>query len=158
MALQDEVDGGIEQGTTRTDQLRTGLLVHPVFVEADALIPLEHRGSHPNVTVPFPQDGGYVSYLPPPFLSTVDLATKAGKSIEEKRLDVMWLEPAGMSLLHLLLDLLNTRGVHGVVDQGSLVQDLLQVLAIDSTIDCLVESSFHFRVIAVADCFHQQVA
>ena len=60
MALQHQVDGGVQQGAAGTDEHGPGLLVHMSLVEADPLVTPDHGIASADDAVPVPDGGRYV--------------------------------------------------------------------------------------------------
>lgn len=86
-----------------------------------------------------------------------DPAAELPKGLEVERLDVVRLEPARRSGLHLGLDALDVGGSHDVADQGSVVDHVLESLA-DGVVDDALEPLADYRVVAIADRLDEQVA
>ena len=158
VALENEVDGGVEERVARADQLGARLLVHPVLLEADALVAREDRAPDADQAVALADGRRDVGDLVAARLAPVDRAAETREGLEEERLDVVRLEPAGVGALHVLADRCDPRRVHRVVDQGALVEQLLEVLAVDRAVDGLVEPRLDLGSLAVADGLDQQVA
>ena len=85
-------------------------------------------------------------------------AAEALEGLEEERLDVVRLEPAGLGALHVFADAVNAAGVHGVVRQGALFEQVLQLRPVEGVLDDRGQARAHLGLIAVADGLDQQLA
>jgi hypothetical protein len=70
----------------------------------------------------------------------------------------MGLEPARLGPLHLLADSVDARGVHRILRERAVFEQLAQRVLIEGALDDLGEARAHFRLIAVAYRVDQQFA
>jgi hypothetical protein len=68
----------------------------------------------------------------------------------------MGLKPARLGPLHLLADAEDARGVHRILRERALFEQLAQRVLIKGVLDDFGEASTDFRLIAVTDCVDQQ--
>ena len=62
-------------------------------------------------------------------------AAEALERLEEERLDVVRLEAAGLGALHVLADAVDAAGVHRVVGQRALLEQVLELAAVERVLD-----------------------
>ena len=70
----------------------------------------------------------------------------------------MRLEPARLGPLHVLADAMYARRVHGVVSQGLVFQEVLDVSLVEGVLDHLRQPRAHVGLLAIADGVDQQFA
>ena len=85
-------------------------------------------------------------------------AAQALEGLEEERLDVVRLEAAGLGALHVLADAVDPAGVHGVVGQRALFQQVPELAAVERVLDDRGQAGAHLGLVAVADGLDQQLA
>ena len=158
VTLEHEIDGGAQERVARADQLGAGLLVDLVLLEAHPLVTLEHRGALTDVAVALAQRRGHVGDLEAPLFAAVDPPAKAAERLEEEGLDEVGLQPPGVGTLHLFAQRLDAAYVHGVVHQGALVEEPLELVAVDHAFHRPVEPRLHLGIVAVADGVHEHLA
>ena len=75
----------------------------------------------------------------------------------KERLDVVRLEAARFGTLHVFADALDTARVHGVVRQRTLVQQVLEMAAVEGLIQNGGEVGFDLRALTVADRLDEEI-
>src|SRR5713101_5139810 len=126
-----------------------------VFLKGDPLVARQHGLARANDAVTITNDRGDVGNLVTVRFALAQGAAKQRKRFTEERGDEVRLQATGFGALHVLTDLLDTCGAEGFVRQGTFLDQLLQVIAVEDTIDDLGEPRFHFRTVAVADGFDE---
>lgn len=86
-------------------------------------------------------------------------AAELPKRLAEERFDVVRLQAARLGPLHLLVHALHTAGVHRVVDELPLLEQVLQRRPVERLVDGGIEPRAYLRLLAVvADGVEQQLA
>ena len=88
----------------------------------------------------------------------MDGAAEALEGFEEERLDVVRLEAARLGALHVLADAVHAAGVHRVVGERPLFEQVLELAAVERVLDDRGQAGAHLGLVAVADRLDQQVA
>ncbi len=160
MALQHEVERGIQQRMTRADKSRHGLplWLDEVLLESDALVAAEHRVPQADEAVAIPNGGRDVGNLVAPRLALPRRATKKAEGLHEEGLDVMGLEPPGIRPLHVLANAIDLAGVHGVMSERPLLDEVLESGAVKGTGNDVVETRTHVRLLAIANGLNHEFA
>jgi hypothetical protein len=78
--------------------------------------------------------------------------------LQEERLDVVRLQPPGFCTFHLFADALNLASIHGALSQGALIEQILDMAAVQRVIKAVVKRALTSGLLAVADGLKQQVA
>jgi hypothetical protein len=91
-------------------------------------------------------------------LALPDRAAQPPERLEEEGRDEVGLQLPGLGPLHRLLDLQHLAGVHGIPRQRPLLQQRLQVMAVQRVVDDPLQPSSHLGIVAVANGLYQQVA
>ena len=160
VALEGHVDDRVEQRMARTDERRQRLArrgdERPL--EGDPLVARKHRLADPDHPVPVADQRRDVRHLVAARLALPRRPAEPPERLVEERLDVVRLEAARLRPLHLLADSLNAGGVHRVVDELPLLQQVLDRAPVEGLIDSGVEPCPHLGLLAVADGVEQQLA
>ena len=127
------------------------------FLERDALISRKHGLAKTDQAIPAPDDRWHVSDLVPARLSLLERTAQPVERFEEKRLDIMRLEPPRFCALHLLADAVHPARVHGVVDQGPLLQEIAQSVPIQGIGDYLCQPCAYLGPLAIPHRLDHQV-
>ena len=85
-------------------------------------------------------------------------AAEPAERLPEERFDVVRLQAARVGPLHVRANPLNATGVHRVVNELPLLEQVLQRSVVERLIDGGIEARPHLRLLAVADGIEQQVA
>ena len=133
VALQGQVDGGVEQRMAGADEggQRLARRRDQLLLEGDALVARQHRLADADQAVAVADRRRHVGDLVAARLALLDRAAQALEGFLEERLDVVRLQPAGLGALHLLADAVDAAGVHRVVGQRALLQQVLQLVAVE---------------------------
>ena len=83
--------------------------------------------------------------------------TELREGFKEERRDVVRLQPAGLGAFHLLAHPGHAAGVHGVMCQGTLVEQCLELRAIHRMSNGLGEFGAYLGALAVANRLQQQI-
>src|SRR5713101_3382596 len=102
-----------------------------VFLKGDPLVARQHGLARANDTVTITNDRGDVGNF-----VAVRLALAQGAAKQRKRFT-------------------EERGDESLMRQGAFLDQLLQVIGVEGTVDDLGEPRFHFRTVAVADGFNE---
>ena len=87
-----------------------------------------------------------------------DRAAELPERLAEERFDVVRLQAARLGPLHLLAHALYAAGIHRVVDELPLLEQVLQRRPVERLVDGGIEPRAHLRLLAVADGVEQQLA
>ena len=160
MALQGEVDGGGQQWVAGRDEGRQRLARwrDQRLFEGDPFVARQHRLTEPDEAVAVAKRGRDVGQLVAPRLTLLEGAAQAGEGLEEERLDVVRLEASRLGALHVLPDAMNATGIHGVVGQRLVVEQVADLVRVERPGDDLCQTGAHLRLIAVAHRLDQQIA
>ena len=133
MALEGEVDDRVEQRMARADEggQRLALRRDQRLLEGDALVAGQHRLADADQAVAVADRGRDVGDLVAARLALLGRAAEAPERLEEERLDVVRLEPAGLGPLHVLADAVDPAGVHGVVGERPLFEQVPELAAVE---------------------------
>src|SRR5688500_3645771 len=99
---------------SRTDKCGEGLASggQQRFLERNSLVGGQHWFSKTDETIAVAHLCRNVSHFVPARLTLLRRCAKPGKRLQEKGLDIMWLEPPGVRTLHVLADPLNPGRIH----------------------------------------------
>jgi hypothetical protein len=160
VTLQREVDGRVEQRVAGADEggQRLPLRRHEPLLEGDPFIAWQHRLTDADEAVAVPDRSRHVRHLVPAWLALLHGAAEAPERLEEEGLDVVRLEPPGLGALHLLANAVHAARVHGVVGEGVLLDQILDVRAVEGVVHHLREARAHLGLLSVADRLDQQLA
>src|SRR5208283_1040342 len=92
------------------------------------------------------------------WLALLGRSAQAVERFQEKRLDIMRLHAASLSTFHVFPDTVNTARVHGVVNKGMLLDQALELGAVERVFQHRRQASAHFGLIPVAYCLDQKIA
>src|SRR5438132_14299253 len=92
------------------------------------------------------------------WLALAGRPTKLLEGFEEERLDVVRLQPVGLSALHLLTHTGHATRIHGLMRQGALFKQGLELRSINGVRNALGESGAHLRARDLATRLQQQLA
>ena len=93
-----------------------------------------------------------------PGLALPERSAQTPKRLVEKRLNVVGLQAPGFGPFHVLADAVYAAGVHRIMGQGSLFEQIPQFASVEGMIDRLGQPGAHIRLLAVTDGFEQQVS
>ena len=160
MALHGQVDHRVQQRMARAQEHRRRLARRgqQPLLEGDALVARHHRLARADQPVAAAHRARHVGDLVAPRLPLPEGAAQARERRVEERLDVVRLQPPRRRPLHLLPHPLHARGVHGIRRQRLILQQLLQLLAVEGGIQHRGQPCPHLRLLPVADRLQQQVA
>ena len=94
------------------------------LLEGDALVARQDGLAEADQSVPVAHRRRNMGDLVAPGFALLDRAAEAFEGLEEEGLDIMGLKPARLGPLHLLADAEDARGVHGVVRQGAIFEQV----------------------------------
>ena len=160
IALQGEVDDGVEQGVTGADEggLRLALGRYPALVEGDAFVAWLHGLADPDEAVAVAHRRRDMADLVAAGLALLDGAAEPLEGREEEGFDVVGLQATGVGPLHVLADALDPAGVHGVVGQHPLFDQVLQVAPVEADVEDGIEEGLDLVALAIADRLDQELA
>ena len=128
------------------------------LLEHDTVVPRQHGFAVPAHAVTVPDRRRDVRHRVAARLALPRRPAQPPERLAEERLDVVRLQAARFRPLHLLAHAPHPRGVHRVVDELALFQQILQRVPVERPIDGGVEPRAHLRPFAVADGVEQQIA
>ena len=133
MALQGQVDDGVEQRVAGADEggQRLALGRDQRLLEGDALVARQHGLADADQAVAVADRGRDVGDLVAARLALLGGAAEALEGLEEEGLDVVRLQAAGLGALHVLADAVDAAGVHGVVGERALFEQVLELAAVE---------------------------
>src|SRR5207249_7388023 len=117
-----------------------------------------HRFADPDETVAVADKRRDMGDLVAAWLPLADGTTELLEGFEEKGLDVVRLQAAGLGALYLLAYAGHTARVHRVVGECALFEQVLKLLAINGVGNGLGEFRPHLGAFAVANGFDQELA
>src|SRR6266540_2592125 len=88
----------------------------------------------------------------------LERSTQLLESFEKERLDIMRLQSACLSTLHVLTNATNSAGVHRIVSKRALFQKILQVRTVERALHCFREASTNVGSFAISDRIDEQFA
>ena len=97
------------------------------LLEDDALVARKHRFADADQPVPIAHRRRHMRHLEAARLALAHCASKALEGFEEEGLDIVRLKATRLGTFHFLADAENTAGIHGVVREGVLFQEILQL-------------------------------
>ena len=159
MAFERQVERRVQQRMPGTDKGRQGLALrrNEGFLEGNALVAGQHGLAHTDEAVAVADGRGHVGHLIAARLPLPHGPSELLEGFEEKRLDVVGLQPTGLGAFHLLAHPGYPAGVHGVMRQGALVKQGLEPGAIHRPGNRLRESGAYLRALAIANRLEQEV-
>ena len=159
VALKGEVDDRVEQRMARADEggQRLTLRRHQRLFEGDALVARQHRFADADQTITVAHRSRNVGDLVAARLALLGRSAQAAEGFEEKRLDVVRLQAAGLGTLHIFADAVDAARVHGVMGKGMFFEQVLKLAAVERVIQHRRQAGTHLGLIAVADRLDQQV-
>jgi hypothetical protein len=128
------------------------------FLEGDALVAWQHRLPEADQAVAVAHRRRHVGHLVAARFPLAHRPAKPPEGLEEERLDIVGLQPPGLGALHLLAHALHPAGVHGVVHERPLFQEVLQLPRVHRIFHHLGQPRPHLGPLAVADGLNQQLA
>src|SRR5262245_37823159 len=142
-----------------TDKGREGLALrrNEGFLEGDALVARQHWLTDADEAVAVADGRWHMGDLIAARLPLAGRPPELLEGFEKERLDVVRLQPAGLGAFHLLTHPGHAARVHGVMRQGTLFKQGLELWTIHRIGNGLGEFSPHFRTLAVANRLQQQV-
>ena len=160
MAFEREVDDRVEQRMTRADEggQRLALRRDQRLLEGDALVARQHRLADADQAVAVAHRRRDVGDLVAARLALLGRAAQALERLEEEGLDVVRLQAARLGPLHVLADAVDPAGVHRVVGERPLFEQVLELAAVERVLDDRRQPGAHLGLVAVADGLDQQVA
>ena len=160
VALEREVDDRVEQRVARTDEGGEWLTLRSDqrLFEGYALIARQHRFADADQTVAIAHRRRNVGDLVAARLTLLGRSAETLEGCVEERLDVVGLEAAGLGALHVFADAVHPARVHGVVGERPFFQQIPELAAVERVLQHGREPGAHFRLVAVADRFDEQVA
>ena len=137
MALEGQVDDRVEQRMARADEggQRLARRRDQRLLEGDALVARQHRLADADQAVAVAHRRRDVGDLVAARLALLGRAAQALEGLEEEGLDVVRLQAAGLGPLHLLADALDPAGVHRVVGERALFEQVLELAAVERVLD-----------------------
>ena len=159
VTLECHVDDGVEQRMAGADEGGERLAGRrdQRLLEGDAFVARQHRLADPDHPVAAAHEGRDVRHLVAARLALPRRPAEPPERLAEERLDVVWLEAARLRPLHLFADALHARGVHRVVDELPLFQEVLQRARVEGVVHGGVEPRPHFGPLPVPDRVEQQL-
>ena len=160
MALQQQIERCVEQRVAGADKgsLRLARWRKQALLKGDALIARQHRLANTDHAVAVTQQRRNMGDLVAARLALAQRATQLLEGRQEEGLDIVRLEAAGLSALHLLAHPRHLAGVHCVVGQRPLLQQILDLLPIHGVLDRLGQAGADIGSLAVADSVDEQFA
>jgi hypothetical protein len=160
VALQGEVDDGVEKRMAGADEggERLPLGRQQGLLEGDALVARQHRFADADEPVAVAHRGGHMADLVAAGLTLFGGAAESFECLMEEGLDVVRLQAAGVGALHVLADAPDPAGVHGVMGEDALIDQVLQVPPVERGVEHRGQEGFDLGPFAVADRFDQQFA
>src|SRR4051812_8400113 len=128
MALECQVERRVEERMSRADKCREVLSLgcDEAFLKYHSLIARENWGADADGAVARAHRRGDLGDLVAARLTLVCGAAQAPEGFEEEGLDVVGLESACFGALHFLADARYAARVHGVVCEGTLLDEVLE--------------------------------
>lgn len=132
--------------------------IDQLFFKGHPFITSQDRFAHADQPVSVADQGWNMGDLVTPGLPFFHGAAQTLEGLAEKGLDVMGLQPLGVSPFHLFSDSADTAGVHTVVDQGAVIKQITQLFPIQGMIQDRGQISLHLWPLPVADRLDEQFA
>jgi hypothetical protein len=102
-----------------------------VLLEGDAFVAGLDGSAGADEAVAAADGGWYVGEFVAAGFAFAGGAAEAFEGLEEEGFDVVGLEAAGFGALHVMADAGDLAGVHGVDGEGAVLEEVLQVRAVD---------------------------
>src|SRR4051812_21413404 len=118
MALENEINGRVEQRMARTEKGRDGRAAHFVLLEAGPLIAFQNWFGPADLTIALADRSRNTSNLEARGFAPMNLPTEMTERLNEEALYIVGLKPAGFGSLHLLSDLGDLCCRHVILHQG----------------------------------------
>src|SRR5262245_31403267 len=133
MSFKSDVDRGIQQGMSRTHESsqRLALRRHKGLFERDAFVALNHGLPDAEHSIAIANGRGNVGYFVAPWLTLLDRPAQRLGRLNEEGFNVVRLQPTSLGALHVLANTLNASGVHGVVHERMLLNEILQARVVE---------------------------
>ena len=153
MALEREVNDRVEQGMPRTDKGRQRLprWRDECLLKRDAFIPRQDRPADTDQAVAGAHRCRDVGDLVATGFPLPDRPAEPLKRVLKERFDVMRLETARLGTRHVFANPLDPAAVHRIGGEGVVLQQGLQVAAVEGVIEHGRQPRPHRRLVAIAD-------
>ena len=137
---------------------RLALRRHQRLLEGDALVARQHRLADADQAVAVAHRRRNVGDLVAARLPLLGRSAQALEGFEKERLDVVRLQAAGVGAFHVLADAVHAAGVHRVVGERAVFEQVLELAAVERVVEHRREAGAHLGLIAVANGLDEQVA
>src|ERR1041385_3051431 len=158
MALHRQVERGVEKRMPGTDERRHRHAVgrDETFLERDSFVSRDDHLPMPGQAITITHRSRHVSDLVAARLALPYRAPELLKRLEKERFNVMRLKASSVGALHVLAHSADAAGVHGIVGQRALFEQVFDLLAIHGVSDHLSQPGSYLRRISIADRLDQQ--
>ena len=139
------------------DEGGDGLLVDPVFLEADALVLSLDCRADADLAVTFAKSCGDVGDLPAAVFAALQPTAEMFEGFDKEALHMAGLEPLRLGAFHFEAKFLDPGLGHGVVCQRAAPEKLQEMFLVDRSIDLLEQPRLDLFPLAVLDGLEQEV-
>src|SRR5437899_2645052 len=129
-----------------------------ILFESDPLISREHRVADANDTVAIAHWRRHMTYFIPSRFPLSRRSAEVAKRFEKERLDIVRLQTSRFRALHFLPNTRDATRVHCVVGKRALLNQILDMLAIDGVSDCFCQTCANLWLFAVTYSFNEKLA
>ena len=160
MAFERQVERRVQQRVAGADKSRQGLALQcdEGFFEGYAFVARQYWLTNADEAVAVTDRGWHMRDLIAARLPLAGRPSELLKGFEKERLDVVRLQAAGLGAFHLLAYTGHAARVHGVMRQGTLFKQGLELRTIHRIGNRLGEFGAYLGALAVANRLQQQVA
>lgn len=153
VALEDEVNGGIEKRVAGREQGGGGLTVdaHGLLVKGDAFVGTEHGGAQAGDAVALADVGGNVANFVAPGFALGELAAETREGFLKKGADVVGLEAAGLGAFHFLAYGLHAAEWEIVLGELAFIEEFAKACGVEVVPDDAFEAGAGFGSVVLAD-------
>ena len=136
IALKRQIEHGVEQRMARTHECRQRLSLrrHQRLLERDAFVARKHRLADADQTVAVAHRRRNVRHLVAARFPLLGRAAQALEGLEKERLDVVRLQATRVGALHVFADAMHTAGVHRIVGQRPLLEEILELATVERVV------------------------
>ena len=144
----------------RANESREGLTLwgDECLFKCDAFVPWEDWLTDTNQAVTIAHRGWNMRDFIPPWLSLLRCPSQSLEGFEEERFDVVWLQPSRFGPFHILPHALHAARIHGVVNERSFLQQILQLGLVERIGHHSCKPGLDLWALTVPDCLNEEIA
>src|SRR5881409_3652954 len=159
VALQREIECGIQKRMAWTDKCRKGLTLgrDQILFESNSLVTLQDRIAAADQPIPVADRSGNMCEFVPPGLALTNGPTQLLERLDKERFNVVGLKALRLGAFHIFTNTGNAAGVHCVVRERPLLQKDLKVGAVHGVFYGLSQTRTNVGAFTVTNSLNQKI-